>query len=257
LQLEFHKYQSTGNDFVIIDNRSKVFPHNITLISRLCDRHIGIGADGLILIENHPGLDFEMIYFNANGSQSLCGNGSLCAMHFAHLLGVGGLNAQFKTIGGVLKATVDGDQVQVKIKDQGIPETHDSFYFLNNGSPHHLSFVEQIKEVDVFERGREIRYSTPYSPDGTNVNFVEILGDNSLFVRTYERGVENETLSCGTGVVAAALAASAAKGITSPVTIETKGGNLQVKFEKTKNSGFENIWLIGLVQEVFHGEIQI
>jgi len=254
--INFYKYQGTGNDFVMIDNRSKIIPHKTKLISQLCDRHFGIGADGMILIENHDDLDFEMIYFNADGSQSLCGNGSRCAMSFANFLGIVGDKAQFQTIDGVLKADIDGDQIQVKMKDQGTPENHDSFCFLNNGSPHHMEFVRSVKDVNVFDKGRKVRYSEQYTPDGTNVNFIEILSNNSIFVRTYERGVENETLSCGTGVVASALAASS-KGLVSPISIKTKGGNLQVRFEKTKESTFENIWLIGPARQVYQGIIQI
>jgi len=256
VQLTFYKYHGTGNDFVMIDNRSKSFVPTQSLISSLCDRRFGIGADGLILIENHIDVDFEMIYLNADGSESLCANGCRCAVHFAGFLGMIGNETCFQTISGELKAMIDDKQIRLKMKDEVLPEDHSDFHFLNNGSPHHMEFIEDIEHVNVFERGRKIRYSEQYAPNGANVNFIEIQGKSSLFVRTYERGVENETLSCGTGVIASALAAST-KGLVSPISIKTKGGILQVNFEKTNDGQFSNIWLIGPATQVYQGKISI
>lgn len=256
MTIPFHKYQGTGNDFVMIDNREGIFPHDEPLVAKICDRKFGIGADGLILIENHDSLDFEMIYFNADGSQSLCGNGSRCAVSFANLLGIIGEHTQFLTIDGKYKANIEGDMIHLHMRDQPAPEKYDEHYFLNNGSPHHIRFVDHADQIDVYSEGASIRYSEIYAPGGTNVNFVEPKGNSTIYVRTYERGVEDETLSCGTGITASALAA-ADRNLTSPVIIETKGGKLEVRFERNNDHSFTNIWLIGPAKQVFSGRIDI
>ncbi|MEO9805607.1 MAG: diaminopimelate epimerase [Reichenbachiella sp.] len=256
MSIPFYKYQGTGNDFVMIDNRQGIYPHNETLVAKLCDRKFGIGADGLILIENHDNLDFEMIYFNADGSQSLCGNGSRCAVSFANFLGIIETQTHFLTIDGEYEANLRDNLVYLHMRDQKHPTKYDSHYFLNNGSPHHIIFVSDVEVENVFSQGAKIRYSEPYKPDGTNVNFVEIKEGNTIFVRTYERGVEDETLSCGTGITASALAA-ADKGLKSPIAVEAKGGELEVRFDKKNNNSFENIWLIGPAQQVFTGRFDI
>ncbi|WP_422361358.1 diaminopimelate epimerase [Reichenbachiella sp.] len=256
MNITFYKYQGTGNDFVMIDNREGMFPHDTQLVTQMCDRKFGIGADGLILIENHETLDFEMVYFNADGSQSLCGNGSRCAVAFANFLGVIKEHTSFLTIDGEYEADIKGGLVHLHMQDQHSPERFDSHYFLNNGSPHHIEFVENAVEKDVFTKGAAIRYSDTYSPHGTNVNFVEVKTNNTIFVRTYERGVEDETLSCGTGITASALAA-ADKGLKSPIAIEAKGGQLEVQFEQSSNNSFTNIWLIGPAKQVFVGQFDI
>ena len=257
MKLVFHKYQGTGNDFIMIDDRKSLFPEsNLSLIRKLCDRKFGIGADGLILIREYKGLDFDMVYFNSDGTQSLCGNGSRCAVMFARSLGICGDQARFNTIEGHLRATVENDRVHL-----GMPDVHEvkqvgSDLFINTGSPHYIRYVKDVKNFDVYEEGRAIRYSGQYGERGTNVNFVEPDGDNSIFVRTYERGVENETLSCGTGVTASALAHSL-KGHASPVTVDTPGGTLAVSFMKNDNGGFNTITLIGPAEKVFEGSIEI
>ncbi|WP_420582384.1 diaminopimelate epimerase [Reichenbachiella sp.] len=256
MNITFYKYQGTGNDFVMIDNREGVFPHNTNLVSKMCDRKFGIGADGLILIENHETLDFEMVYFNADGSQSLCGNGSRCAVAFANFLGVIKEHTNFLTIDGEYEADIKSGLVHLHMRDQHSPERFDSHYFLNNGSPHHIEFVENAEVQDVFAKGAAIRYSDPYQPSGTNVNFVEIKPSNTIFVRTYERGVEDETLSCGTGITASALAA-ANQGLKSPIAIEAKGGKLEVQFEQKSDNSFINICLIGPAEQVFVGQYDI
>lgn len=256
MSIPFYKYQGTGNDFVMIDNRAGIFPHDTSLVTKMCDRKFGIGADGLILIENHETLDFEMIYYNADGSQSLCGNGSRCAVSFAQFLGIIEDSTKFLTIDGEYEADLKNGLVYLHMRDQQKPENLESHYFLNNGSPHHIEFIKHADDQDVFTQGAEIRYSETYKPDGTNVNFVEVKNNNTIYVRTYERGVEDETLSCGTGITASALAA-ADKGLKSPISIEAKGGKLEVRFDQKDNNAFSNIWLIGPAEQVFVGQFDI
>lgn len=256
MNIQFYKYQGTGNDFVMIDNREKTFPHDEALISKICDRRFGVGADGLILIENHDSLDFEMIYFNADGSQSLCGNGSRCAVSFASFLGIIADQTQFLTIDGTYDAHIKGDIVHLHMHDQESPKKVDDHYFLNNGSPHHIKFVDDADQVDVYAEGAAIRYSEVYAPGGSNVNFVQPKNNNTIYVRTYERGVEDETLSCGTGITASALAA-ADQNLSSPIAIEAKGGKLEVRFDRNEDASFTNIWLIGPAKQVFTGRIDL
>jgi len=255
MQVNFFKYQGTGNDFIMIDNQDKSFPHDIELVAKLCNRRTGIGADGLILIETHETLDFEMVYFNADGSQSMCGNGSRCAVNFAKFLGLIDEETDFLTINGTYHATILNKIVHLNMPNQEAPEQFDNHYFLNNGSPHHIVFVKDADTIQVAKQGAEVRYSDRYNPQGTNVNFVEIKNEHEVFVRTYERGVEDETLSCGTGITASCLA-SADRGLSSPIAVQSKGGNLEVRFEKSE-TGFTNIWLIGPAEQVFSGSITI
>ena len=241
----------------MIDNRDLHFPNGISLIERICDRRFGIGADGLILIQNHNSLDFQMIYFNADGSQSLCGNGSRCAVNFARQLGIIENETRFKTIAGTYEAFVDESEiVHLKMTDIEPPVSKGQDYFLNNGSPHHITFTQKNDLIDVYSEGKKVRESDAYAPQGTNVNFVEILDESTIHVRTYERGVENETLSCGTGVTASSLAA-ALNGVKSPVSVQTKGGNLSVKFDRSENDKFVDIWLSGPAKRVYDGEIEL
>lgn len=256
MKVNFYKYQGTGNDFIMIDNRSGYFPHDRDLVVKLCSRRLGIGADGLILIQNLEDSDFEMVYFNADGSQSLCGNGSRCAVRFAQFLGIIKKKASFQTIDGRYKAFVEGELIHLNMKNQDAPKRHEDHYFLNNGSPHHIIFLDRVAEAPVVKQGRTIRNSTQYKPEGTNVNFVEIKNQYEVFVRTYERGVEDETLSCGTGIAASCLAASD-KGLMSPIKVEAPGGKLEVRFEKSQNGSFENIWLIGPAKQVFEGSVEV
>lgn len=255
MTINFYKYQGTGNDFIMIDDRSNICELSNELISDLCDRRMGIGADGLILIKNHADLDFEMVYFNADGSQSLCGNGSRCAVNFASSLNIVTDKASFLTIDGVYTATIENEIVSLAMKPIDNIEEKEAAFFINNGSPHHIIFTKNNAAIDVYSEGKKIREDAAYQPGGTNVNFVEILSKNTIDVRTFERGVEDETLSCGTGVAASALAASY-KGVKSPVQIKTKGGNLTVAFTKTE-TGFENIILSGPAVLVYQGKVSI
>lgn len=256
--LQFYKYQGTGNDFVMIDNRNNVFdPSNLSLVQKLCDRKFGIGADGLILIQNIQGYDFEMIYFNSDGSQSLCGNGSRCAVNFAKKLGIIGSETYFLAIDGPHEAIVNPNGiVKLKMGDVSAIEAGDDYYFINTGSPHWVQYAQNLESFDVFTNGKNIRYNDRFKENGTNVNFIENLPNGDLFVRTYERGVENETLSCGTGVTAAALAAST-KGLQSPIKIKALGGQLEIAFKGNASDGFTDIWLIGPAEEVFKGQVTV
>ena len=255
--LQFHKYQGTGNDFVMIDDRAEQFDlKNHELIAQLCHRKFGIGADGLILLREHPDVDFEMIYYNADGYlTSLCGNGSRCAVQFAHDLRVIGNTCSFMTVEGILNAEIKDGLVHLKMPDVTEIEAHSDHYFVNTGSPHHVCFVEDVQQYDVFSEGRKIRQGAPYFEEGSNVNFVEPKGASEIYVRTYERGVENETLSCGTGVTAAALVRGI-QGEASPISVHTPGGRLQISFERSKK-GFKNIYLVGPAIKVFDGSLII
>ncbi len=237
----------------MIDNRDKSFAVNHTLIAHLCHRRFGIGADGLILLQNIPGYDFEMVYFNADGSEgSMCGNGGRCTVKFAYHLGLFEKNTRFLAVDGVHEATLEDGVISLKMSDvEGIKMMGDD-YFLNTGSPHYVSPVSNLENYPVFVEGKAIRYNEQFKEKGTNVNFVEQIAENKLFVRTYERGVEDETYSCGTGVTASALAFSL-KGLKSPVQIKTLGGNLQVSFQASSNQSFEHIFLMGEAQKVFEG----
>ncbi|WP_258105354.1 diaminopimelate epimerase [Marinoscillum sp. MHG1-6] len=254
--IQFHKYQGTGNDFVMIDDRSGNFPlGNKKVISFLCDRKMGVGADGVILIQNHPDLDFKMVYYNPDGSESLCGNGSRCAIAFAKALGIIGDSTSFETTDGVHDAYFDGEIVHFHLHDVMGTNQLGEDWFINTGSPHHMVFVDDVMGIDIIAEGQKIRYSDNYAPAGTNVNFVEKAGDG-IKVRTYERGVENETLSCGTGVTACALASSFL-GYESPVQIHAQGGELSVSFNKKDDQTFDNIYLAGPAKKVFEGRITL
>ena len=244
----------------MIDNRTSVLSKNdTTLVKFLCDRKFGIGADGLILLEKavNPGEDFQMVYFNADGNESsMCGNGGRCLVAFAKFLGIISSRAAFTAIDGFHEATIENDTVGLKMTDvEHISEIGDSMY-LDTGSPHHVIFSEDVTSVDVKEKGAEVRYSPQYgSKGGTNVNFVSPVDKDGFRVRTYERGVEDETLSCGTGVTAVALAAFHSKRTSSTsVTLNTPGGDLEVNFEPV-NDQYRNIWLKGPAKQVFKGEI--
>lgn len=254
MQIEFYKYQGTGNDFVIVDNRDLQFPKNDTkLIARLCDRHFGIGADGLLLLEKHPSVDFTMVYYNADGnSGSMCGNGGRCIIHFAEFLNIISSEAVFETSDGLHQASIEGPLVSLKMKDVSEISITEDFTFLDTGSPHHVTLVENLDDLDVYSEGKNIR-NDRYGIAGANVNFVAQVGSDTFSVRTYERGVEDETLSCGTGVTAVGIAMHATGKTTSEtITLKTPGGDLEVSFHKT-DTGYENIYLKGSAIQVFKG----
>ncbi|MCF7561711.1 diaminopimelate epimerase [Sabulilitoribacter multivorans] len=253
----FYKYQGTGNDFVMIDNRQQKFDKNNTKhIAFLCDRRFGIGADGLILLENHDDLDFKMVYYNADGNESsMCGNGGRCIVAFAKHLGVIKNNAVFEAIDGLHQATIDENMVKLQMLDVSTIEKHENHVFLNTGSPHHVQFEDAIDDFDIRAKGSKIRFGEPYNKAGSNVNFVKRVSDSTFRVRTYERGVEDETLSCGTGVTAVAIAMHyLGETKNNIVNLNVEGGQLQVSFE-VENNEYKNVLLIGHATFVFKGEI--
>lgn len=256
MQQTFYKYQGTGNDFVMIDNRQQTFDKNNTKhVTFLCNRRFGIGADGLILIENHDKLDFTMIYYNADASMSFCGNGARCAVAFAKQLGIIDNKTTFEAIDGVHKASIDNGIVKLNMSNVDTVQKHENHVFLNTGSPHHVQFENNIEDFDIKTDGAKIRYGAPYNQTGSNVNFVKKIDNETFRVRTYERGVEDETLSCGTGVTAVALAMHATKKTTEHlVNLNVQGGKLQVSFD-VENDKYTNIWLIGPAKLVFKGQI--
>ena len=265
MRVHFYKYQATGNDFVLINNLAG--KHNLSKdqIVSICDRKFGVGADGLMLIEKHPSADFNLQYYNSDGSQSLCGNGSRAAVKMAASLGLVNGKATFEAYDGAHDAEILKDDI-IRLRMNNVTNAQklgEEEFFINTGSPHFIRFVGELKDYPVFEQGRKIRNSPNYAPGGTNVNFVETLPGNRIFVRTYERGVENETLSCGTGVTAAALAASFL-GYTPPVTVKTLGGELAVDFTTRHPDAlpdhpdiFTDIYLVGPAKLVFEGDLEL
>lgn len=260
MKIKFYKYQGTGNDFVMIDNRQNIFPKNNTkLIEKLCDRRFGIGADGLILLENDNSTDFKMVYYNSDGNESsMCGNGGRCLVAFAKKMNVIQNETTFIATDGLHHATVsETGIVSLQMKDVDSVNIQSDYVFLNTGSPHHVTFVDYLEHFDVVTNGAKIRYSDLYGKAGSNVNFVNQINENHFAVRTYERGVEDETLSCGTGVTAVAIAMNATgKTNANQIELDVQGGKLEVSFEKN-NGIYSNVHLIGPATFVFEGEVEL
>ncbi len=260
MELTFYKYQGTGNDFVMIDNRSQFFPkENTQLIEKLCDRRFGIGGDGLILLENHLDYDFTMVYYNSDGNESsMCGNGGRCLVAFAKQMGVIENKAEFEAVDGYHYATVDVNGiVALQMKDVETINQYENYSFLNTGSPHHVQLVDNLVELDIKTEGAKIRYSDLYGKAGSNVNFVNQLANDIFAVRTYERGVEDETLSCGTGVTAVAIAMhQSGKTNNNIIDLNVEGGKLKVQFD-VDNGKYINVFLIGPATFVFEGKIDL
>ncbi len=259
MKIPFFKYQGTGNDFVIIDNRTAIFPKGDTaLVEQLCNRRLGVGADGLILLQERKGYDFEMIYYNSDGRiSSMCGNGGRCISAFAKKLGIIDKHCSFLAIDGDHEATVDDENwVELKMQDVKFGERGEDYCVLDTGSPHYVIFVEDLDDVNVVENGKAIRYSATYKKEGINVNFVEKRKEEIL-VATYERGVEDETLSCGTGVTACAIAHYMEKPTKedTKVAVKTKGGDLEVRFKPKGDDGVSDVWLCGKATLVFEGVV--
>lgn len=271
MAITFYKYQGTGNDFIMIDDRDQaVFADGIPsaeTIAFLCNRQFGIGADGLILLRESDEHDFTMVYFNSDGYEgSMCGNGGRCAVAFARHMGIIHAEASFMAVDGVHHARIlAGDRKQLMISLQinhvKAPDMQNQQLVLNTGSPHLVVFADHVNDLKVEEEGRLIRFSEDFADEGINVNFVETLGNDTLFVRTYERGVERETLSCGTGVTAAALGAwiREVRNVGNMYNIKTPGGLLKVSFTPPSNNNdrFTGIWLTGPASHVYEGEITI
>jgi diaminopimelate epimerase len=256
--LQFYKYQGTGNDFVILDNREGNIQLSKEQVALLCDRHFGIGSDGLMLLNKHENYDFEMVYFNADGaSGTMCGNGGRCLTKFAFDKGIQVSSYNFIASDGEHQAVIDeNDWIHLKMIDvKEVSLVHEATV-LNTGSPHYIKPVSGLSNYDVFTEGKNIRYNETYNQIGINVNFVE-WNDNELFVRTYERGVENETFSCGTGVTAAAIAMSTDSIGAQETKIRTLGGSLLIKFNKVDAQHYNNVWLCGPASFVYAGQIII
>jgi len=258
--VHFSKYHGTGNDFVMIDGRELDFPYqDQKLIKNICHRRFGVGADGLIVLDHSREEDFAMKYFNADGNEgSMCGNGGRCITAFAHRLGLAGLETRFEGIDGIHQASIlPNGNIRLKLTDvEGIRELEDG-YLLNTGSPHFVRFVEDLENKSMNLEGKEIRHELRFGKEGVNVNFVEELDTPyTLFVRTFERGVEAETWSCGTGVTAAAISSYMRKK-TDKITyrIITRGGELEVNYEVSADNSFTEVFLTGPASHVYDGTI--
>jgi diaminopimelate epimerase len=256
MNIVFHKYQGTGNDFVMIDNRTKIFPKsNTDIISKICDRNFGVGADGIILIENDIKFDFKMIYFNADGSETFCGNGGRCAVAFAKKLNIINVKTNFIACDGSHFAKIENEIVSLKMIDVEEINVHENSVFTYTGTQHHVELVNDLDHFPVYENGKKIRDS--YKDPGSNVNFVQQINAATFRVRTYEKGVENETLACGTGVTAVAIAMHKIKKTTSNlISLPVEGGQLEVSFTE-ENGVYKNVFLQGPAKAVFKGNITI
>ena len=266
--LRFTKMNGAGNDFILFDNRSGDINLDRNQIARLCDRHRGIGADGILLLEKPINrADFRMRYFNADGGEAeMCGNGARCFARFANKVDRQKEKISFETPAGVISAELKSDLVTLLMTEPtdlrlnvDLPMTAEdkTVHFINSGVPHVVIPVAKIDDADVRREGAAIRYHKMFSPNGTNVNFIEKRGPNKIAIRTYERGVENETLACGTGIVASALIFAASEKSSSPITVLAQGGDeLQVGFEKVEG-GFRNVTLTGPAEFVFEGTIEL
>lgn len=259
VNLIFYKYQGAGNDFIIVDNRNAQFPvQDYKLIHKLCNRRFGIGADGLMLLQKHQDYDFEMLYYNADGMPgSMCGNGGRCITAFANYLGVIKNETNFLAVDGPHYAKFSAKNVSLQMIDVKHIEDHEHYWVLNTGSPHYVGFTSDVKALDVAAQGRAIRYNNRFKDEGINVNFVQELGPRQLFVRTYERGVEDETLSCGTGITAAALCYGLKQQLMGQqaIAIDTPGGKINVKFNQVSKGYFEQVFLEGPAELIYEGNI--
>ncbi len=258
MKLTFYKYHGTGNDFVIIDNRNGEIELSRKQVKFICDRRFGIGGDGLMLLNTKAAYDFEMKYYNSDGRESsMCGNGGRCLVRFAYDVGVKRGTYKFIAIDGDHEANIDDKGwVNLKMLDVSKVEHHRGDSILNTGSPHYIKPVNEIRGLNVYNEGRDIRYNKQFEKEGINVNFVEQQEDH-IFVRTYERGVEDETFSCGTGVTAAALVSAHNDKGFNRVEVETLGGKLAVEFDKIDEENFTNIWLCGPATFVYKGEVEL
>lgn len=258
--IKFYKYHGAGNDFIIIDNRHIMLKPTRDQVAWLCDRHFGIGADGLMLLNTREGFDFGMTYYNSDGNEStMCGNGGRCIAALAGSIGIAGRNIRFHAVDGehiaqILKQETGFSLVRLKMSDTRIPRIYDDGYFIDTGSPHFVTLRNEIESIDLSAEGHKLRFDRRFQPGGANINFIELRG-GTIHIRTFERGVEGETLSCGTGVTASALVMAFLNNEKSgSFIIQTRGGLLSVAFKM--NAGiFENIWLEGPAQFVFSGEI--
>lgn len=259
MTLKFYKYQGTGNDFIIIDNRNNETSLRSDQVNWLCDRKFGIGADGLMQLNSSEDYDFEMKYYNADGNEgSMCGNGGRCLVRFAYDMGMHKSVYHFIAFDGEHEAEIDDEgTVSLKMKDVDSIRVNKGDFILDTGSPHYVKQVEELDNLDVYREGSDIRNNNEFIKEGINVNFVELEEEDRLFVRTFERGVEDETLSCGTGVTAAALAFYHNENGFNNVIVKTRGGTLNVEYEREMDGHYKNVWLSGPAEKVFEGVIEI
>jgi len=261
MKVYFYKYQGTGNDFVIVDNRNGEYSGlSVEQIKKICDRRFGVGADGFMHLNEKDGYDFEMVYFNADGLEgSMCGNGGRCIVQFAHDLGIIKNHYHFLAVDGEHQAAVYKEEEMVSLKMIDVGSISDYHYdkVLNTGSPHYVQLAHDVKALDVAKEGKKIRYNKDFTEKGINVNFVEVKDDNNLIVRTYERGVEDETFACGTGVTAAALVFYHNENGFNTVDIDVLGGKLTVRYNRHPDGSYDHIWLKGPATRVFEGSIEI
>ena len=260
MTIHFYKYQGTGNDFIVADNRKNELSLTTAQIKNICDRKFGIGADGLMLLNQKAGFDFEMKYYNADGNPgTMCGNGGRCMTKFAYHLGIHRELYRFLASDGVHEAEIDTDgTVSVKMKDVNSFKKFHTDFIVDTGSPHYIKLASNVMDLDVFKKGSEIRHSKEFEEEGINVNFVEQSEEvDKIIVRTYERGVEDETLSCGTGVTAAALVCYHNENGFNEVEVTTLGGKLFVEFDRIDENKYENIWLCGPAEKVYEGTIEV
>lgn len=260
MDLQFFKYQGTGNDFVILDNRNGQYDALTNdQVNWICNRRFGIGADGLMMLNSKAGYDFEMKYYNADGRPStMCGNGGRCLVKFAWHQGIRKPMYRFIAADGDHDAEIDDDgTVSLKMKNVNVIKDYHGDFLLDTGSPHYVKIVTDVMEMDVYKKGMDIRYSNQFAKEGVNVNFVEQKKDDEIIVRTYERGVEDETFSCGTGVTAAAIVCYHNERGFNDVTVHTKGGKLTVEFDRIDEDSFDNVWLCGPAERVFQGSISV
>ncbi len=259
MRIHFYKYQGTGNDFILIDNRDEKIQLTAEQVAKLCHRRFGIGADGLMELHSAPGYDFRMVYYNSDGKVgTMCGNGGRCLVKFAHYLGIHKTEFKFVAADGPHDAFLETNGwVRLKMKNVDKIEHNGSHELLNTGSPHYIKNTSDIKNHKVVEEGKAIRYSDRFKAEGVNVNFVEHIDESTIFVRTYERGVEDETYSCGTGVTAAALVNAHNDRGFNHVEVRTLGGKLYVEYERLDEDKFENVWLAGPAEKVFDGFLEL
>jgi diaminopimelate epimerase len=265
MKIPFYKMSGSGNDFIIIDNREGIL-EGVNLpqwVKRVCRRRFSVGADGLILVQKSPKVDFQWRYFNADGSEAeMCGNGGRCVARFAYLTGISGRSLSFDTLCGVIEAEVVGERVKLRMGDSSdlrldYPISIDGSEYIvssiNTGVPHVVQIVEDLEQYNVSKFGPSIRFHPLYQPDGTNANFMEVRDIHTIYIRTYERGVEDETLACGTGAVASALI-GASKGLaSSPISVHPKSGEVLTVYYEEKGSGFTDIFLEGNARVVYEG----
>lgn len=257
MKLDFYKYHGHGNDFILLDNLDGSIKMSQEQVVQLCHRHFGIGSDGIILLEKHSDANYYMLFYNPDGSQSFCGNGSRCAVHFAKSLGLIKDKAYFEAIDGFHEGWIKDDLTSIHMLDVKNIEKGNGYYYLNTGSPHFVKLVDSLDGLDVVDEGRKIRYNERFKEKGTNVNFLEIEGSR-VSSRVYERGVENETFSSGTGTTATAISAYLEKNsLGKSIDVNTRGGVLNVRFETSDNESFSDIWLTGKVHHPFKGQIKL